>query len=92
MILLLWVVIFVMLSIVEVPGATIPSNARNNNTIYQQGYVDDGLDTAPVRREAETRREASNPNRDVSRVEDNILQHELIVSAPAEIPSQSESS
>ena len=35
---------------------------RENNGIYQRGYIDNGLDTAPVRREAESRREVTSVN------------------------------
>ena len=68
----------ILYSIVE-NEATDSTVIRNENpTTYQRGYVDDGLDTAPVRREAERGREASIPTNDA----DQILRNEMIVSAP----------
>ena len=75
------VFVLVLFSIVENEAANRTRN-NNNTTIYQRGYVDNGLDTAPVRREAERGREASIPTNTEDRGPDQILQNEMIISAP----------
>lgn len=61
--------------------------------IYQSGYTDNGLDTAPVRREAESGREVTHPNQnrpvtvDIEARQD--LQHALAISTTTHGSSQS---